>query len=310
VFGTTPSLFTNGNGSLVLNPPLGPYPFGSTLQATALPDPGHYFFGWAGAITGFSNRAWFNVTSATPSITALFAPRGANQVSLTVLPEGNGTVSMTPSKNVYTSGETVTLTALPSSGNVFVGWSGDAAGTLNPIQLILDASKLVTATFAPGAPTNPPVITQSPLSRTLGAGDDTVLSFSLTGDGPFTYQWRRNGSPLAGASAPSLSLVNVVPSNAGLYDIVVTGPGGSATSAPTSFALFGMELVPGAAGLMPLLSLDGAPGTSYELEHTMDLNPSNWNLLLPVTLSGDHFHYVDQPVTNHAMRFYRAVPNP
>ncbi len=57
VFGTTPSLFTNGNGSLVLNPPLGPYPFGSTLQATALPDPGHYFFGWAGAITGFSNRA-------------------------------------------------------------------------------------------------------------------------------------------------------------------------------------------------------------------------------------------------------------
>jgi hypothetical protein len=131
---------------------------------------------------------------------------------------------------------------------------------VHPVHLTLDASKLVTASFVPGAPT--------------------------------------------------LALDNVAPSNAGLYDVVVAGPGGSATSAPASVALFGMEVVPGASGFLPLLSLDAAPGTTYQLQHLSGFNSTHWNLLVPVSLSSERFYYVDEPITNHSMRIYRAVPTP
>ena len=191
---------------------------------------------------------------------------------------------------------------------MFAGWSGGASGNLNPLGLTLTASTVITANFAPGSPTNPPVITQPPLSRTLGAGASTLLSFGLTGDGPFTYQWRLNSSPISGATNPTLALSAVTASQAGRYDVVVTGAGGSATSAPASVGLFGLEWALGGGGIQPLLTLDCAPGTRFRLEHSWNLSPTNWSLLSPVTLGGSRFYYVDTFDTNRLMRFYRAVP--
>jgi hypothetical protein len=145
VFGTSLNLFTNGGGQLLLSPPTGPYAFGSTVQLTALPSPGYYFFGWSGAASGFANPLLFTITTAS-EITALFASLEANQVSLTVPVIGGGTVVVNPSKSVYTNGDMVTLTAVPATS--FSGWSGDASGTLNPLVLTLNTSKCVTATFS------------------------------------------------------------------------------------------------------------------------------------------------------------------
>lgn len=307
VFGTSLNLFTNGNGQLGLNPATGPYAFGSTVQLTAWPAPGAYFFGWAGAAGGFSNPLFITVTNAA-GLTALFGTLNANQVSLTVLPNGNGMVSVSPGRNVYTNGESVTLTAWPGANQRFTNWSGDASGNLNPLPLTLTASQVITANFVPGAPTNPPVITQPPLSRTLSAGANTLLSFALTGDGPFAYQWRLNQSPLSGATNPTLLLTGVTPAHAGRYEVVVTGPGGAVTSAPASVGLFGLQWVLGGGGLQPLLVLDGAPGASFRLEHSWNLSPTNWSLLAPVTLDGSRLYFVDGLDTNRFMRFYRAVP--
>lgn len=307
VFGTSLNLFTNGNGQVLLDPASGPYTFGSLVQLTALPGAGSYFFGWAGAAGGFANPLSITATNAS-GITALFGALSPNQVSLTVLPNGDGTVAVSPSKNVYTNGEALTLTALPGANHVFAGWSGGASGNLNPLGLTLTGSTVITANFAPGAPTNPPVITQPPLSRTLSAGADTLLSFSLTGDGPFTYQWCLNSSPISGATNPGLNLVAVTPAQAGRYDVVVAGVGGSVTSTPASVALFGLGWALGGGGLQPLLTLDCAPGASFRLEQSSDLSSSNWSLLAPVTLNANRLFFVDEAATNHAERFYRAVP--
>ena len=307
IFGTSLNLFTNGSGRLFLNPPVGPYAFGSTVQLTALPNPGNYFFGWAGIATGFSNPLNIRATNAT-GLTALFAPLGPSQVSLTALPSGNGTILVSPVKNVFTNGETVMLTAVPAGGSIFSGWSGDASGNLNPLAVTLDTSKLVTGNFVPGTPTNPPVITQSPLSRTMSAGADTVLSFQLTGDGPFSYQWRFNGSSLIDATNPVLALSRVTPAQAGLYDVVVTGPAGTATSAPASIVLFGLQMALGSGQHFPLLTLDGASGLSYRIEAISELTAQSWTLLAPVTLQGGRLYFVDTPPTNSSKRFYRAVP--
>ncbi len=88
LFGTSLTLFTNGSGQVLLNPPAGPYLFGSTVQLTASPSPSYYFFGWANAASGFANPLLFTVTNNTPGITALFAALKPSQVSLTVLPNG------------------------------------------------------------------------------------------------------------------------------------------------------------------------------------------------------------------------------
>ena len=47
------------------------------------------------------------------------------------------------------SGRLVQLTAMPHPGYRFAGWSGDAIGARNPIHLVMDANKSVTANFAP-----------------------------------------------------------------------------------------------------------------------------------------------------------------
>jgi uncharacterized repeat protein (TIGR02543 family) len=146
LFGTSLNLFTNGNGQVLLNPPTGPYLFGSSVQLTAQPSAGSYFFGWSGAISGFASPVQFIVTNAS-GITALFGVLRSNQVLLTVLPSVNGTVEINPAESVYTIGDSVTLTALPAANYVFTGWGGNASGTVNPLVLSLGTNTVIAASF-------------------------------------------------------------------------------------------------------------------------------------------------------------------
>lgn len=87
------------------------------------------------------------------------------------------------------------------------------------------------------APTNyAPVITLQPQNRTNMAGTTATFSVTASGTEPLTYQWRfngpniTNGPNISGATAATLVLTNVQPADAGRYDVVVSNPGGSATS--------------------------------------------------------------------------------
>jgi len=300
-FGALLTLLTNGSGSVLVNPIADFYPYGSTAQFTALPAAGAYFFGWAGSATGFTNPLSFTFTNASPGITALFGALKPNQVSLTVLPSGNGSVRVNPAQNVYTNGATVTVTATPASNHFFAGWSGDAAGLLNPLALTLTISKAITANFTPSGGANPPVITQQPVGITVGAGGSTALSVQVTSTGPVTYQWRFNGTAIPGANGPTLLLADMTAAQAGLYDVVITSPGGVVISAAAAVAQAGMQF-------LPVVVVDGAPGTSYRIEYSDEVQPVNWTLLAPVTLATNHLAYADETSTNRARRFYRVVP--
>jgi uncharacterized repeat protein (TIGR01451 family) len=63
----------------------------------------------------------------------------------------------------------------------------------------------------------------------------TLVRFSPTahGTGPFTYQWVRDGSPLAGQTAASLTLPNIVAADAGTYTVRVSGACDSTTQTAT-----------------------------------------------------------------------------
>ena len=76
----------------------------------------------------------------------------------------------------------------------------------------------------------PPFIITQPLSQTVNAGLTVSFAVLAGGDPTLTYQWRRNGNAIAGATSPTLTLVGVQPNQGGDYSVVVTNPYGTATS--------------------------------------------------------------------------------
>jgi uncharacterized repeat protein (TIGR02543 family) len=60
---------------------------------------------------------------------------------------GNGSVTKTPNEPFHDPGSNVQLTAIPAPGETFLGWSGDATGTTNPLDVTVNANLNITATF-------------------------------------------------------------------------------------------------------------------------------------------------------------------
>ncbi|HKQ36665.1 MAG TPA: immunoglobulin domain-containing protein, partial [Verrucomicrobiae bacterium] len=78
---------------------------------------------------------------------------------------------------------------------------------------------------------NPPVFTSQPQNVTVTNGDSASFSVGVSGGGPFTYQWLRNGSAVSGATAATLVVSNAQQANAGLYAARVSDGVGSPLSA-------------------------------------------------------------------------------
>ena len=87
-------------------------------------------------------------------------------------------------------------------------------------------SQVALLTVVLGAPT---LITQ-PADQTVAEGAGASFSVTATGNGPLTYQWFKDAGLLGGQVRSSLLLSNVHAAQAGGYQVVVTGSGGSVTS--------------------------------------------------------------------------------
>jgi hypothetical protein len=86
--------------------------------------------------------------NANKSVTAVFTEIVLPQYTLTVNTTGNGSVALSPVGGTYDEGTVVTLTATADTGWEFIEWTGDLTGSENPINIIMDANKSVTAVFA------------------------------------------------------------------------------------------------------------------------------------------------------------------
>ncbi len=72
---------------------------------------------------------------------------GDYTLTISIEPEGSGTVELTPEKDSYESGSLVTLTAQQNDGYLFSGWMGDIESIENPYELRMDSNKTITAKF-------------------------------------------------------------------------------------------------------------------------------------------------------------------
>src|SRR5205085_8576379 len=81
-----------------------------------------------------------------------------------------------------------------------------------------------------------PIVTLPPANRSVSAGNSASFSVEVFGTGPFTFQWRRNGTNLSdgvrinGATNSILSIVTTLESDSGLYSVLVSNAFGTALS--------------------------------------------------------------------------------
>src|SRR5581483_4910746 len=113
--------------------------------------------------------------------------------------------------------------ALKNDGTM-VAWGDNTYGQTNiPAGLsgvtALAAGFDFTVAIVSGG--TPPAIAAQPQSTVANAASDITMTVTATGPAPLTYQWRKDGVNIPGATAASLTLHNVQGANAGSYDVVV-----------------------------------------------------------------------------------------
>ena len=188
---------TTGSGTVTVNPQATSYASGTSVTLTATPANGFTFTGWSGALSGSSNPATV-VMSSNKSVTATFAAINTNEFTISVTTTGSGTVTVIPQATSYASGTTVTLTATPSNGASFTGWSGALSGSNATSTLVMNANKTITATFSGGNLNTTNLVTNGDFSGgetgwVFGAYENAVAEGTVSG-GEFKISTSNAGS--------------------------------------------------------------------------------------------------------------------
>ena len=121
----------------------------------------------------------------------------------------------------------------------------DADGNADTVGALIDF-KYVTALA--------PIITGQPASQTVNVGGGATFTVTAMGIPAPSYQWRKDGASISGATEASFSKANVQAADAGSYTVVVANAAGSVTSDPATLTI--------ANGRTPTLTIIGGNNQS------------------------------------------------
>ena len=127
---------------------------------------------------------------------------------------------------------------------------------------------------------------------------------ATNGFGNLSYQWQANGTNLPGATSSTLTLTNLVSSQAGVYTVVVTGvPNGQSLSASAKLVSSVIDLQRYAG-----VTVHDVIGSQYRVEYTDNLEPSaTWTVATNLTLTTSPQVWIDLTSAHVPKRFYRAI---
>lgn len=113
-----------------------------------------------------------------------------------------------------------------------------------------------------------PVITLPPRSVAVAAGANVTFSVTVSGTGPFGYQWLFNGVAVPSATGSTLTLTSVQTANAGNYSVRVSNGQGSTISAAAVLDVITYQ---------PLAhwKFDEAPGSTIAIDSRGSFNGTN-----------------------------------
>jgi hypothetical protein len=190
-------------------------------------------YSWASG-QALTDGVWnFAALVVKPDAAILYAP-GANAAPVT---------------NIHTHA------VLPFNGTTFLGSDpakGGLNGGLDEVAIFSRALSVgeIYSQYATAVGGLQPRIfgnVQSP-AGTLYAGDSLTLSVDAGGTAPLTYQWRKGGTAITGATNASLTIPSLVAGGPDVYDVVIANGVNSITSAGASVTV--------AAAILPVITQD------------------------------------------------------
>ncbi|MGH7602865.1 MAG: Ig-like domain-containing protein, partial [Gemmatimonadaceae bacterium] len=101
-----------------------------------------------------------------------------------------------------------------------------------------NANYWVDVAFNANSATTAPSITTQPAGTTVTPGQAAAFSVAATGTAPLSYQWKKNGAAITGATASSYSTpVTTSADNGAQFTAVVSNSAGSATSSAATLTV-------------------------------------------------------------------------
>jgi RHS repeat-associated protein len=201
-----------------------------SFNVTAPSAPGPYTFQWRMLEESI---VWFGTTTPAVTVNVNAAP------TITAQPQNVTTNAGT------TAQFSVSNTAWPAptyqwrKNGTNIAGATSATLTLTNVQTSDAATYSVVITNSLGSATSNnasltvntlPSFTTQPTNQAVNAGSTATFTASATGIPAPTYQWKKNGNTIAGATSATLTLSNVQPSDAATYTVVATNSVGSTTS--------------------------------------------------------------------------------
>lgn len=225
------------------------------------------FAGNINGMTGFSDGAGSIAEFNRPTQLAIDA-----QDNLYVTDLNNNVV-----RQITPLGEVRTIGGEPSRNAHNVG-TAEAAAFGNPRAIAIDAGgflyvgtmmsiiDLGARQAGPGAPR----IVTHPEPQSVVSGGTVSFTVVASGQPAPTYQWRRNGVNIDGATSPVLTLTNVT--QIGSYDVVVTNANGSVTSRAAGLTLASAPHNDSFASALTLTGTSATSGVAFPTAATAEAN--------------------------------------
>jgi len=151
-----------------------------------------------------------------------------------------------------------------------------------------------------------PLFTVQPQDRDVFMGSNVTFTAIAIGIPNPAYQWRFNGTNVAGASSSSFTTNNVSTNTTGSFTVVATNSSGSATSIVAHLEVYSTQkaLMSDFAYLTNEFRsvISGITGATYIVQASTNL--VNWS---PIETNQTTFTNLDLRATNFPSRFYRVL---
>jgi hypothetical protein len=149
-------------------------------------------------------------------------------------------------------------------GKILIQGRGHPSSS-SPLAVFINALQLTPV------PDAAPEITKEPAGAAFALGDRAILSVDAFGSEPLTFEWRKDGTAIPGATESRLVLNELTPQSAGAYTVEVKNAFGAVLSAPASITVQPDPAPNVSQGMLSYWPFDTAAETTPDLVSRNDM---------------------------------------
>ena len=180
---------------------------------------------------------WFFGVSARADQSATVSAEGSVTFSVTV----DGTAPFTYQ---WKKGGIAITGATASTYKITAAKAGDAGNYTVVVTNSAGSATSDLGVLAVSAGAVAPAITTQPASVTVAPGASASFTVAASGNPSPSYQWKKGGVNIAGATSATYSIASVVAGDAGSYTVAATNSAGAVTSASATLTVSAAQTAP------------------------------------------------------------------